>query len=359
MTHSSTQIILKNAPIKDINLEWDQPTSTFEIKHIELPDLEDGQVLIKTLYISNDPAQRPWMQKGLDPKRSYVKPTVDGETVRSVTIVEILESKSGKFKVGDLAIGRLFWADYAIANENEIFTKIDQSLGVPIPYFISYVGITGLTAYFGLTEIFGLKVGGEAPVIAISAASGGVGCVAVQLAKHVFGSVKVIGISGTDEKCKWVESLGADICVNYTKPDFHEQLTKAVGDEGIDLYFDNVGGEILSFILTKINKYGKVAACGSISGYNDYEKIKVTNWGEVIAQRITLSGFIVSDYAAKFPEAIGTISQAIQTGKVQTSSGLHIEDISNEEDKIKLVPGIWKQLFSSAKPNGKLLTKFA
>ncbi|KAK6458031.1 quinone oxidoreductase [Scheffersomyces xylosifermentans] len=361
---TTTKILLKHNPTTEVNYSWGQEDSTFEIakEAIDASSLKEGQSLVKVLYLSNDPTQRTWMQKGINHSRAYTTPMEEGKGVLTLGLAEVVATKSSKVKVGDIVNGKFQWADYTVIGDDGIFNVIDQSKKLPLPYYLSVLGMTAVTAYFGLTEVGKFqkpKEGEKGPIVAVSAASGATGSMVVQIAKHVLGASKVIGISGSDEKCKWVESIGADISVNYNNPQWKEELSKDIGTDYVDIYFDNVGGEILSFMLTKVKRFGHVVACGAIAGYNDKENFKVSNWGEIISNSLTVQGFIVGNYMAKIPQAMEVLGQAIVTGKIKVQEGFHVEDISGEEgeEKFKKVPEIWKQLFSTTKPNGKLITK--
>lgn len=352
--NTASQITLNVAPTKEVNINWGEKDSTFRIDKQTFTEVKNGEFIIKNLYISNDPTQRGWMQKGIDPSRMYAPPILENEPVRCYAIGEVVYSKSEKYNVGDKIIGGSYWGDYALTNEDKVFSKIDESQGLPLPIYISSLGHTGLTAYFGLKEAGQFKKG---QTVVVSAASGATGSMVVQLAKHLFGASKVIGITSSEEKGKWVESLGADICFDYTKPDFEEKLSKEIGQDYVDVYFDNVGGSILDFMLPKIKKHGHVVACGAISGYNDREKLKITNWGEIITNSLTVKGFIVTNYMSQFPSAIADLVDGIQKGKIKITEGCSIVDLSKEKTPIEKIPEVWKQLFGTNKPNGKLLTK--
>lgn len=355
---SFKQIVLKNAPESDVNFAWGQPDSTFEIKEatIDESSLKDGDVFVKVLYLSNDPTQRISIQKGQDPKRAYSPPVQEGQPVVAYALAEVIESKSANYSKGDIVNGAFAWSEYLVVPETSVWNKIDTTQGLPLPLYQGTLGATGLTAYFGLKEVGQLK---EGQSVLISAASGATGSMAVQIAKHILKAKRVIGITGSDEKGKWVESLGADFTVNYNDPDYQQKLSDYIGDDYVDLYYDNVGGEILSFALTKVKRYGHVTACGAIAGYNDPEKLKVGNWGQVVVNRLNIRGFIVSDFADKFPEGVSAIVGGVKSGVIKINEGTHVEDVSQEAEPLKKVPEVWKQLFTNQKPNGKLVTKLA
>ncbi|RLV90400.1 putative membrane protein [Spathaspora sp. JA1] len=361
---STTKVYIKTAPNNSINFEFNQPDSTFEIKQTSLgSELKEGEILVETLYLSNDPTQRGWINPKLDTSRSYMPPVLPGSPMQSMGIAKVLKSNSEKYKVGDVVTGKIEWATHSILDETRMFNKIDVSAGLPLELYLSILGVTGLTAYFGLIEAGGLrkilenpvKEGEKVPIVCISAASGATGSVAVQIAKNILGA-KVIGITGSDEKCKYVESIGADLGVNYNDPKYKEKISEFVGTDFIDVYFDNVGGEILSFVLTRMKRFGRVIACGAISGYNT--PVNVTTWNEIITMSLTVEGFIVLNYLPKFPEAVNALAGALKSGKIKLNDAYHVKELSGTDaEKLEQVPQIWNLLFTD-KPVGKLLTKF-
>lgn len=352
-----TQVILQNQAAGAVNLEFGTTDSTFKIvkESFDESTLKDGEVFVKMLILSNDPTQRAWIQKGVDPKRMYVPPVEVGATMGSLGLAEVIVSKSAKWSAGEIVLGKFGWGDYFVANENFIFNKVDPNAGLPLPLFLGPVGMTGLTAYFGLTEVLEFK---EGQSLIVSAASGATGSMVVQLAKNVLKAKKVIAICGSDDKCNWVKSLGADIGLNYKSPSFSQELIDAVGDDYVDAYFDGVGGSILSQCLPLIKPFGKVAACGAISGYNDGSKYAVTTWYEIITNRINVKGFIVGDFKDKFAQGVGAIVGAIKQGQVSVTEGIDLKNISEDADKFEKVPVIWNTLFTG-KGEGKLLTQIA
>ncbi|CUM56375.1 unnamed protein product [Debaryomyces tyrocola] len=217
------KIVLNDAPSKEVNLKYGEDSSTFRIEETTLDEnsVKDGEMIIKMLYFSNDPAQKGWMQKGLDSERMYLR-LLENDPIITLGLGEVVFSKSSKFSVGDKVTGHFTWEEYIVVNE-EIMRTIDESLGLPLTSYLSSVGMTGLTAYFGLTKVGELK---KEQAIVISAASGATGSMCVQIAKHIVGASKVIGISSSPEKCKWVESLGADVCVNYNDADYQKRLLR-------------------------------------------------------------------------------------------------------------------------------------
>ncbi|EDK41188.1 hypothetical protein PGUG_05286 [Meyerozyma guilliermondii ATCC 6260] len=352
-TQTKTFIVNEN-PLKDVNFELGQKDSTFKLVEEPLKPLHDGQVRVKTLYLSNDPTQRNWIQKGIDPERLYVPPVQQGEPVRSLGLGQVVDSKSSNYKNGDLVLCMMYWSQYCDLTEKQINSKIpDRS--IPLPLYLSTLGMTGLTAYFGLLDVGKAKKG---DTVVISAASGATGSMAVQVAKAK--GCYVVGISGSEEKCRFVESIGADACVNYKDSNFKENIKKALGDKKYcDIFFDNVGGEILDVMLTLTKVGGTIVACGAIAGYNDASKIQIKNWSEIILNRLQVKGFIILDHTDKYAAAIQEIAGWIKEGKVKADeNAFHLVDLS-DESKFAEIPTVWGTLFTDEKKPGKLLTKLA
>ncbi|EGW33246.1 putative quinone oxidoreductase, partial [Spathaspora passalidarum NRRL Y-27907] len=239
----ATSIIIKNCPHTDANCDFDQTDSTFDIKQFPIPDeLPQNTCLVKTLLLSNDPHQRLSIHKNQDASRSFAAPLVPGDIMTSLGIVEIVKSNSAKYSSGQVVLGLTRWADYAVLSDCDLHQSINVPFEYPLEYYLSIFGITGLSAYFGLVDVG--KVGRDS-VVCVSAASGATGSMAIQIAKNVLGASKVIGISGSDSKCKFVEELGADICFNYHDDDWKLKFGQYLGDQFVDVFFDCVGGDIL------------------------------------------------------------------------------------------------------------------
>lgn len=340
------QWILSNPPSADPVLEGDN--ATFKLEDVTLPELGADQVLVKTLYFSNDPAQRGWIQKDMDPERLYVPPVQKGEVMRSYGIGEVIESNVDSLKKGTFVTGSLGWKNYAVVNANEVrAVAADEKAGIRVTNYLGNLGFTGLTAYWGTVHVARTT---KDDVLVVSGAAGATGSMVVQIAKNLIGCKKVIGIAGGEKKCKWVESLGADVCVDYKSASFKEDLKKAT--EGfVDVYFDNVGGEILDLMLTRIKRFGRVAACGAIASYND-PTVGVKNWFEIIANRIEVRGLIVLDGLDKAGEMLGAITQGVKDGKIKLDPESETIVPTNFED----VPKTWTSLFSGGN-QGKLVTE--
>lgn len=340
---------LSNPPASDPVLEGSN--STFAIETTTLPVPSSNQALVKTLYLSNDPAQRGWIQKDMDPERLYTKPVVKGEVMRAFAVSEVIESNIDGITKGSLVIGVSGWTEYAVVNKGEVRpVQADESSGIRPTHFLGALGGTGLTAYYGLIDR--VRASKEDTVV-VSGAAGATGSMVVQLAKHIVGCKKVIGIAGGEKKCRWVESLGADICVDYKSASFKEDLKKAT--EGfVEIYFDNVGGEILDLMLKRIKTHGRIAACGAVATYNSLGETGVKNWFEIITNRIEVRGFIVTDAieSGKAGPWIGELTQAVKDGKIKMGADTETVVPTKFED----IPKTWTMLFEGGN-TGKLVTE--
>ncbi|KAJ3715054.1 hypothetical protein C8R42DRAFT_228117 [Lentinula raphanica] len=345
------QIVLANAPTGFPITEMGKAESTFEIKQVALPDLKDNQLLLQTVFISNDPAQRLWLQQNRNSERAYMPHIPLGELMRASSVARVLKSTSPSFKEGTMVQFFGGWAEQLVVDAEDADPLPDLP-GVGPSVFLGAVGVPGLTAYFGLKEICQLE---EGQVIIISGAAGATGNVAVQLAKHVFKASKVIAIAGSDEKCQWLKKIGADHALNYKAPAFSDALVEAARPSYADCYFDNVGGPVLNACFSAVKRNGCIAACGSVSGYNnDSSQMALSNWGEVIINRLTVKGFVVMDYYHRRSEAVEVLSSAIKEGKLTVTGG---ETIVRCPDFEK-IPDVWMRLFRGEN-TGKLVTQVA
>lgn len=238
--------------------------ANFSLVDVDLPKLSANQVLLKTLYLSNDPAQRAWLD---DSPGLYVAPVPIDGPMRARGIAEVLASNSDSVKVGSKVTATMGWTEYAVLDASEVIVLPPVPKGLNLSHYIGALGSTGLTAYYGLVEIGQAK---KSQTLVVSGAAGATGNMVVQIAKGIVGCAKIVGLAGSDDKCRWVESIGADKCINYKNDDWRQQLKEATGD-GADVYFDNVGGETLDEMLALMKQNGVVVACGAISGYNDQD----------------------------------------------------------------------------------------
>ena len=307
----------------------------------EIPEIQEGQVLAKTIYFSLDPTNRIWMSD-ID---QYMEPVEIGDIMRaggSLAIVE--ESKAPHVKVGDIVQGGMHggWQEYFIIPGEEA-AAIPLVDSIPLTALISVLGFTGPTAYFGFLDIGQPKKG---ETVVVSAAAGAVGSIVCQIAK--IKGCRVVGIAGSDEKCNWLKNdLRVDEVINYKKDDILESL-KEKCPEGIDIYFENVGGETLDAALTLMNNYGRIPVCGLISMYNDWESPGPKMFRNILMKRLTVKGFLVSDYLDRYAESLEALSEWMAEGKIQYKVDI-VEGIEN-------APSAVNKLFTGEN-NGKLVIK--
>jgi NADPH-dependent curcumin reductase CurA len=286
-----------------------EPTSAdVPLREVPVVPPGDGEVLLKNLYISLDPAIRGWM--GDEP--NYIEPIPLGDPIRSSVIARVVSSSSPDFAVGDVAMTVGGWEHYMTAPAAAL-NKLDESLGIPLSNFLGVLGPTGLTAYFGLLDVGQPKAG---ETVLVSAAAGAVGSVVGQIAKMK--GCHVVGMAGTDAKCQWLtDELGFDAAINYKTCGDYQQAISTACPEGVDVYFDNVGGEILDAALMCLNKFARVAVCGWISTYNTPDAPGPVNLWQLVAQSVTIRGFVILDYLDRFPEGIAQLAEWVMAGKLQ------------------------------------------
>ena len=286
------------------------------IDTIDVPALEDGQVLVKISFISLDPAMRGWMNEG----RSYIKSIAIGDVFRAGVAGQVVESHNPAFAVGDYVTGNLGVQQYAVVGTGatdprspEYLVKVDPSI-VPLEAYLATLGMPGMTAYFGLLDT-GQPQPGE--TVVVSGAAGAVGSVVGQLAK--LKGCRVVGIAGNQEKCDYcVQVLGFDACINY-KTDNVRQALRAACPQGIDVYFDNVGGEILDLVLEQIRMKARIVICGAISQYNNTTPVKgPSNYLALLMNRARMEGIVVFDNAANYGTAAREMAGWIQAGQLHS-----------------------------------------
>lgn len=276
----------------------------FAVVSTELPAPADGQVLVRNVYMSVDPYMRPRMND----VKSYVPPFQVGEPLDGGAIGEVVESRVDGLVPGDLVVHRFGWREHAIVDKPR---KLEPIEGVGVSHYLGVLGTTGLTAYVGLLDIAGFQPG---DTVFVSGAAGAVGSVAGQLAR-LRGAKRVVGSAGSPEKVALLtEKLGFDAAFNYRDGHLYRQLSNAA-PEGIDVYFDNVGGDHLEAAIGALNNNGRVALCGSISMYNEAEPPPgPRNLGLAVGKRLTLKGFIVSDHPNRFPDMIRELGGWLASG---------------------------------------------
>jgi NADPH-dependent curcumin reductase len=295
-----------------------------QLKELSLPELKDGQALAKVKYLSMDPTMRVWM--AVD---SYLPAVAIGEVMRAAGFAEIVESRHPDYKKGDRVTGLTGLQDYVTidSTEKRFFQKVPKIPFVSDTVFLGVLGLNGLTAFFGM-EIAQAKKG---ETLVVSA--GATGSIAGQIGK--IHGCRVVGIAGTDEKCAWLtKDLGFDAAINYKLPDWKEKLAAATPN-GIDIDFENVGGEIMQEVLSRMNLHGRVVVCGFISGYTK-EDPNLVSLGTVIVKRLRIQGFLILDYASRFMEAATQLGQWKMFGKLKDRETI-VEGLEKAPDAINML----------------------
>jgi NADPH-dependent curcumin reductase len=293
---------------------WVTPDN-FRLETAPVPKPQDGEVLVKNLWLSLD----PYMRGRISAQKSYAKGVEIGEVMVGQTVGEVVESRNDKLRKGDHVLTQLGWQLYGATREA---TKVDGSR-VPLSYYLGMLGMPGLTAYFGLKDLGQPKPG---ETVVVSAASGAVGSVVGQLAK-IWGC-RAVGIAGGREKCDYVRNeLGFDACVDYKAENLKDVLKQACPD-GIDVYFDNVGGEILDTALARSKLFGRVVVCGTISDYNATDPYRVKNWRAILVNRLKVQGMIVFDFKERYGEAFKALGGYYASGKLKTRESV-VEGLAN------------------------------
>ena len=309
-----------------------------------VPELADGEMLVKVQYLSLDPAMRGWMNEG----KSYIRPVAIGEVMRAGGAGIVVASRSPKFQVGDTVCGgtgvQQYWA--GAANDRTAgFYKVDPA-AAPLPKYLNALGMPGMTAYFGLLEVGQPKAG---ETVVVSGAAGAVGQTVGQVARHM--GCRVVGIAGGPDKCDFVvNELGFDACIDYKNGSLKEGL-KLHCPTGVDIYFDNVGGEILDTVLTRINMKARIIICGAISQYNNTTPVKgPANYLSLLVNRARMEGIVVFDYADRYQSGVTQMAQWMKEGSFKTR-----EDIVHGLEKF---PEALLMLFEG-KNFGKLVLQVA
>lgn len=278
----------------------------WQVAQEPMPQIADGSFLIRTQYVSLDPAMRGW----LDDRPSYLPPVAIGEVMRAGTVGEVIESKHPRYPVGTLVQGAFGVQSYAVSDGRGV-TRVDPALGTPSMY-LGVLGITGLTAYFGLL-VHGRPRPGD--TVVVSGAAGAVGTVVGQLAR--ISGCRVIGIAGGADKCRLVvDDLGFDAAIDYRDGSMRKALREAAG-AGIDVYFDNVGGEVLNAALANLAMHARVVICGAISQYNaDAPVPGPSNYLSLLVRRATMEGFLVFDYEREYAVARTRLAAWVASGQI-------------------------------------------
>ncbi|WLE63493.1 NADP-dependent oxidoreductase [Burkholderia plantarii] len=313
----------------------------FSLVETPLPELGEGEVLVQVLYLSMDPTNRVWMSD----IPQYLPPVAIGETMRALGLGRVSASRSDKFAVGDLVQGLVGWQDYAHVAADEVpkLLKLPAESGLPLPTLLGACGMSGLTAYYGLTEIAPVQPG---ETLVVSAAAGSVGSIAGQIGK-IHGA-RVVGIAGGEEKCRYLtETLGFDAAVDYKAPDWKAAL-KAATPDGVHVNFENVGGEVMRAVLSRMVIGGRVALCGVISNYNNGGRAS-DDFGVLISKRLTMRGFLILDYR-KNREAVQQLAGWLRDGRLKAEETV-AEGLEN-------APEVLNRLFDGSH-RGKLVLRVA
>ena len=335
-TAVNRQFLLKTRPVGRID------RSNFDLVESPIPEPGEGEALLRNLYLSLDPTNRIWMTD----IPQYMPPVKIGEVMRGGGVAQVVASKSSRFKIGDLVTGLVGWQDYHLLKDGEPgrASVVPKGLPIPLPTMMAACGTTGLAAYFGLLELGKPKPG---DTVVVSAAAGAVGSVVGQIAK--LKGCRTVGIAGGREKCRLIkEEFGYDEAVDYKAADWREQLAAATPN-GIDINFENVGGEIMEAILPRMNLYSRMPLCGLISGYNADTPYKI-DISPMLMRRIGVQGFIIMDFAPKFGEAVAQLAQWVTEGKLKSRETI-VDGLENAPTAINM-------LFDGGNV-GKLLIKVA
>ncbi len=290
----------------------------------------DGEITVKVLYLSLDPAMRGWMNEG----KSYIRPVELGEVMRAGGVGRVVASKSPKFAVGDTVSGGLgvqqYWTGDA-ADKTAALYKVDPK-AAPLPAYLNALGMPGMTGYFGLLDV-GMPKAGE--TVVVSGAAGAVGQTVGQVAKHK--GCRVVGIAGGKDKCDFVvNELGFDACIDYKNEAVKDGL-KTHCPKGVDIYFDNVGGEILDTVLTRINFKARIIICGAISQYNNTTPVKgPANYLSLLVNRARMEGIVVFDYADRYPVAVAEMAKWMKEGSFKTREDI-VKGLENFPDALLML----------------------
>lgn len=312
--------------------------SDWEFSSEAIPEIGADEVLVKNHYASLDPAMRGWMNEG----RSYIPPVKIGEVMRAGTVGEVVASNNPDFKAGDFVSGMLGIQQYGKALAKDL-TRIDPNLA-PIETYLGGLGMPGLTAYFGLLDVGAVK---EGDTVLVSGAAGAVGSVVGQIAR--IKGARAVGIAGGAEKCAYVvDDLGFDACLDYKSESFRQDLKEPL-KSGVDVYFDNVGGEILDIALARINRHARIVICGAISQYNNTTPMRgPQNYINLLVHHARMEGFVVFDYIKRYGEGVQELAKWYSEGKLKFRT--------QEETGIENFPSVLLKLFKGEN-TGKLVLK--
>lgn len=315
----------------------------YAFDEVEVPELADGQALVRNVYLALDPAIRGWMNES---KGSYMPPIALGEPVRSGNVSQVVASRIPGISAGEVHQTLGGWEQYSVLDKRGFHGRIEPLPGIPVQSALHVLGGSGLTAYFGLFEVGQPKAG---ETVVVSAASGSVGSLVGQMAKVA--GCHVVGLTGDADKARWlVEELGFDAAIDHRHQNLREAL-KTACPKGVDVYFDSVGGEILDTVLTRINVGARIVLCGAISQINATEPPPgPRNYVHLLAKRGRMQGFVTIDYASRYREAREQIAAWVREGKLR----FHEEIVEG----LDAAPAHFLRLFDGGH-RGKLIVKLA
>ncbi len=303
MSDVNRRLLLKSRPEGRVSAD------NFDLVEEPVPEIGEGEALVRNTWLSLDPTMRVWMTDA----PGYLPPVQIGEVMRGGGLGRVVASNNPRYSAGRLVQGLTGWQDYAVVSDQLPVMVIPEGLeSLPASAHLGALGMTGLTAYFGLTDVAKVQPG---ETVVISAAAGAVGSIAGQIVRNL--GARAVGIAGGPEKCAWItEELGYDAAVDYKAPDWRAQL-KAATPDGIDVDFENVGGEIMEAVFGRLKIHGRVALCGLISGYNDEGgPVGPRNFGTLIAKRASVHGFLILDYFPRYREGATQLGQWMAEGKL-------------------------------------------
>jgi NADPH-dependent curcumin reductase CurA len=299
--------------------------SDFELVEMELAEPGDGEFVCEVTHISIDPAMRGWMNAG----RSYIAPVEVGDVMRALTLGRVVSSRHDKFGEGDIVLGTFGVQEHAVSDGKGV-NKLTPPDGVSLTAHLGILGMTGFTAYFGLLDVGRVQ---EGDTVLVSGAAGAVGTAVGQIAK--IKGARAVGIAGGSEKCRMlVEELGFDAAVDYKSDDLRGQLRQHTPDS-VDVFFDNVGGEVLNQGLTRLARGARVVICGAVSQYNNTTAVSgPSNYMMLLVARATMTGFVVFDYADRYQEAIADLSRWLAEGRLHSVEDTVRGDIASFPDML-------------------------
>ncbi|KAA0086277.1 NADP-dependent oxidoreductase [Trinickia soli] len=315
MPQMNRRIVLASRPQGQVSLD------NFRLEEAPLAELRDGRFLVRNIYLSVD----PYMRGRMNDAKSYATPVALGDVMGGGTVGEVVESKHDGFAVGDKVTGMFGWQDYAVSDGAGV-RKIDDTR-VPLTAYLGVAGMPGVTAWYGLNKIIAPRAG---QTIVVSAASGAVGSVVGQLAK--LAGCRAVGVAGGAEKCRYVvEELGFDACVDYNAGKLYEDL-KAATPDGVDGYFENVGGEVFDATLSRMNPFGRIAVCGMIAGY-DGQPVPLKQPSIILTMRLLVQGFIITEHLDVWPEALRTLASLVAQQKLRYRESI-VEGLDHAPDAL-------------------------